>query len=165
MLRRAAARRHLRQAYGNIAAPRDAIIDVEAVVLDTKGRPDFAVLEASLAADGQKAIAWVFELLFVHERDLRALPSGERREALEALIGRGTDAILLSEQGAPDGDEFFEIARAHGLEGIVSKRVDIAVGPSSEFASPKKSVDANVSPHATDQSSTIAVTAINNSRM
>ena len=124
MLRRAAARRHLRQAYGNIAAPRDAIIDVEAVVLDTKGRPDFAVLEASLAADGQKAIAWVFELLFLHERDLRALPLGERREAFEELIGRGTDAILLSEQRAPDGDEFFEIARAHGLEGIVSKRVD-----------------------------------------
>jgi len=46
-LRRAAARRHLGQAYVNIAAPRDAIIDVEAVVLDTKGRPDFAVLEAS----------------------------------------------------------------------------------------------------------------------
>jgi len=85
MLRRAAARRHLGQAYGNIAAPRDAIIDVEAVVLDTKGRPDFAVLEASLAADGQKAIAWVFDLLFLHERDLRALPLGERREVLEAL--------------------------------------------------------------------------------
>jgi len=32
-------------------APRDAIIEVEAVVLHTKGRLDFAVLEASLAAD------------------------------------------------------------------------------------------------------------------
>jgi hypothetical protein len=67
---------------------------------------------------------------------------GERREALQALIGKGTDAILLSEEVALDGAEFFEIARAHGLEGIVSKRVDrpYRLGKSGEWLSTRMSL-------------------------
>ena len=41
-----------------------------------------------------------------------------------------------------------------------------AVGPSSELSpGPKRSADANVSPHAIDQTTTIAVKAIIKSRM
>ncbi len=103
---------------------RNAVLDGEAVVLDAKGRPDFPALQASLAAGGQDAVAYVFDLLFLDGRDLRSLPLSERRNALETLVGRGEGAILLSEDVAIDGAEFFKTACDHGLEGIVSKRVD-----------------------------------------
>jgi bifunctional non-homologous end joining protein LigD len=104
---------------------RNAIIDGEAVVLDDKGRANFSVLQASLADSGENVIAYVFDLLFLDGRDLRALPLGERRKALEKLIGKGSGAILLSEQVDADGEAFFATAREHGLEGIVSKRIDL----------------------------------------
>jgi bifunctional non-homologous end joining protein LigD len=104
---------------------RNAIIDGEAVVLDDKGRADFAALQANLAEDGENVIAYVFDLLFLDGRDLRALPLGERRKALEDLVVKGKGAILLSEQVDADGEAFFATARAHGLEGIVSKRIDL----------------------------------------
>jgi bifunctional non-homologous end joining protein LigD len=61
----------------------------------------------------------VFDLLFLDGQDLRAQPLSERRKALEALVGKGEGAILLSEQVA------IKTVSQHGLEGIVSKRIDL----------------------------------------
>jgi bifunctional non-homologous end joining protein LigD len=51
---------------------RNSLIDAEAVVLDGKGRPDFSALQASISDDGASIIAYVFDLLFLDGRDLRA---------------------------------------------------------------------------------------------
>jgi bifunctional non-homologous end joining protein LigD len=104
---------------------RNAFLDGEAVVLDDKGRANFAALQANLSEGGENVIAYVFDLLFLDGRDLRALPLGERRKALENLVGKGSSAILLSEQVDADAEAFFATASAHGLEGIVSKRIDL----------------------------------------
>jgi bifunctional non-homologous end joining protein LigD len=104
----------------------NAIIDGEAVVLDAKGRASFSALQADLAAGGKAAMLYAFDCLFLDGRDLRKLPLTERREALEKLIGRPkSGAILFSEEFEGDGAEFFKLASAHELEGIVSKRVDL----------------------------------------
>jgi bifunctional non-homologous end joining protein LigD len=103
----------------------NAIIDGEAVVLDAKGRPDFSALQAAISEGGANIIAYAFDLLFLDGRDLRPQPLSERRQALEELIGKGEGAIYLSEQIDADGAAFFKAARAHGLEGIVSKRIDL----------------------------------------
>jgi bifunctional non-homologous end joining protein LigD len=102
----------------------NAILDGEAVVLDAEERPDFSALQASLSEGRSDIFAYVFDLLFLDGRDLRASPLGDRRRALEKLVGKSKGAILLSEQVEADGAAFFEAARAHGLEGIVSKRND-----------------------------------------
>jgi bifunctional non-homologous end joining protein LigD len=66
-----------------------------------------------------------FDCLFLDGRDLRKLPLSDRRVALERLIGRPkSGAILFSEEFEGDGAEFFKLACAHELEGIVSKRAD-----------------------------------------
>jgi bifunctional non-homologous end joining protein LigD len=103
----------------------NAIIDGEAVVLDEKGRPNFSALQGSIASDGKAIVAYVFDLLFLDGTDLRHLPLSERRQALEKVVGKSAGAILLSEQVATDGAEFFKASCAHGLEGIVSKRIDL----------------------------------------
>jgi bifunctional non-homologous end joining protein LigD len=103
----------------------NAILDGEAVVLDEKGRPDFSALQVSVAQSGQGIVAYVFDLLFLDGTDLRRLPLSERRQALKKLVGKSAGAILLSEQVATDGDEFFKASCALGLEGIVSKRIDL----------------------------------------
>jgi bifunctional non-homologous end joining protein LigD len=104
----------------------NAIIDGEAVVLDAKGRASFSVLQADLASGGKAAVLYAFDCLFLDDRDLRKLPLSERRIALERLIGRPkSGAILFSEEFEGDGAEFFKIASAHELEGIVSKRADL----------------------------------------
>jgi bifunctional non-homologous end joining protein LigD len=104
----------------------NAVIDGEAVVLDAKGRASFSALQADLAGGGGAALLYAFDCLFLDGRDLRKLPLSDRREALEKLIGRPkSGAILFSEEFEGDGEEFFKLACAHELEGIVSKRVDL----------------------------------------
>jgi ATP-dependent DNA ligase len=103
---------------------RNAIIDGEAVVLDAEGRASFSALQADLAGGGKRAVLYALDCLFLDGRDLRGLPLTERREALEQLIGRPKRGpILFSEEFEGDGAEFFNLACAHELEGIVSKRV------------------------------------------
>jgi bifunctional non-homologous end joining protein LigD len=103
---------------------RNALIDGEAVVLDAKGRPDFSALQAAIGNGSASIVAFVFDLLFLDGRNLRALPLAERRQALEKLVGKGKGAILLSEETDADGMDFFKAACAQGLEGMVSKRLD-----------------------------------------
>jgi bifunctional non-homologous end joining protein LigD len=89
-----------------------------------KGRPDFSASQAGIGEGGASIVAYVFDLLFLDGRDLRARPLSERRQALEKLIGKGDGAILLSEQVEGDGAAFFRAACEPGLEGLVSKRID-----------------------------------------
>jgi bifunctional non-homologous end joining protein LigD len=95
-------------------------------VLDAQGPASFSALQADLAGGGKRAVLYAFDCLFLDGRDLRGLPLSERREALEQLIGRPkSGAILFSEEFEGDGAEFFKIASAHELEGIISKRADL----------------------------------------
>jgi bifunctional non-homologous end joining protein LigD len=75
---------------------------------------------------GRAALLYAFDCLFLGGRDLRRLPLSDRRQALERLIGRPkSGAILFSDEFEGDGADFFKLAGAHELEGIVSKRVDL----------------------------------------
>jgi bifunctional non-homologous end joining protein LigD len=86
----------------------NAIIDGEAVVLDAEGRASFSALQADLAGGGNAAMLYAFDCLFLDGRDLRKLPLSERRDALEALIGRPkSGAILFSDEFEGDGAEFW----------------------------------------------------------
>jgi bifunctional non-homologous end joining protein LigD len=53
------------------------------------------------------------------------LPLGDRRVALEKLIGKPTSgAIFLSEKFDTDGATFFKVACERGLEDMAPKRID-----------------------------------------
>ncbi|HLH50444.1 MAG TPA: non-homologous end-joining DNA ligase [Roseiarcus sp.] len=105
---------------------RNAVLDGEAVVLDEQGRASFSSLQARLDGESRaEVVLYAFDLLWLDGRDLRSLPLGARRTALEDLIGKpASGAILLSEEFDGAGDAFLNVARKHGLEGMVSKRLD-----------------------------------------
>ncbi|MDW9573368.1 ATP-dependent DNA ligase [Sinorhizobium meliloti] len=110
-------------------AVKTAIIDGEAVVLDDKGRSDFGMLQRALgrlpsAVEAGAIVFYAFDLLYLDGRDLRRLPLRERRRWLEPLVAGREGAIRLSEEVQADGDEFFRVACAHGLEGIIAKHVE-----------------------------------------
>ncbi|MDW9984836.1 ATP-dependent DNA ligase [Sinorhizobium meliloti] len=107
-------------------AVKTAILDGEAVVLDDQGRSDFGMLQRALGRlpSAVEAGAIVCYVLYLDGRDLRRLPLRERRRLLEPLVAGREGAVRLSEEVQADGDEFFRVACAHGLEGIIAKHVE-----------------------------------------
>ena len=99
------------------------IIDGEAVCLLEDGRPDFHALRSRRACKDARLIA--YDLLGLDGEDLRLLPLHERRRRLASLLG-GDPALWFSShvQGA-EGEPLFRHACTMGLEGIVSKRIDM----------------------------------------
>ncbi len=107
-------------------AVKTAILDGEAVVLDDLGRSDFGMLQRALgrlpsAVEAGAIVFYAFDLLYLDGRDLRRLPLRERRRLLEPLVAGREGAVRLSEEVQADGEEFYRVACAHGLEGIIAK--------------------------------------------
>ncbi|THK35653.1 ATP-dependent DNA ligase [Ensifer sp. MPMI2T] len=110
-------------------AVKTAILDGEAVVLDEQGRSDFGMLQRALgrrpaAHEPGEILLFAFDLLYLDGRDLRRLALSERRRLLETLVAGREGAIRLSEEVQADGEEFFRVACAHGLEGIIAKHLE-----------------------------------------
>ncbi|WP_371070292.1 non-homologous end-joining DNA ligase [Sinorhizobium meliloti] len=106
-----------------------AILDGEVVVLDDKGRSDFGMLQRALGRlpspyEAGAIVFFAFDLLYLDGRDLRRLPLRERRRLLEPLVAAREGAVRLSEELQADRDEFFRVACAHGLEGIIAKHIE-----------------------------------------
>ncbi|MCA1408434.1 non-homologous end-joining DNA ligase [Ensifer sp. IC3342] len=110
-------------------AVKTAILDGEAVVLDEQGRSDFGMLQRALgrlpsAHEAGAIVLYAFDLLYLDGRDLRPLALHERRRLLEPIVAGREGAIRLSEEVQADGEEFFRVACAHGLEGIIAKHLE-----------------------------------------
>ena len=108
---------------------RAAWLDGEVVVLDADGRTSFEGLQASLGSPAVAAgLRYVlFDLLHLDGVDLRGLPLEQRKQRLAALLRRAPDDTLrYGDHVVGRGEAFLEQARAHGLEGILSKRRDAA---------------------------------------
>jgi bifunctional non-homologous end joining protein LigD len=106
-----------------------AILDGEAVVLDSKGRSDFGALQRSLGGRGGKrvsseAVFFAFDLLYFDGHLLTNAELSVRRHLLTDLLNGNTGAIQLSEEVNGDGDKLLKTACANGLEGIIAKHRD-----------------------------------------
>jgi bifunctional non-homologous end joining protein LigD len=111
----------------------DAVLDMEAVVLDAKGKSSFQSLQAALGDGGNAGaiVAYVFDLLYLNGNDLAGLSLTQRKSALEKLLRNSKQATTLrySEHVNGQGAEFFAKACETGLEGIISKVADAAYAP------------------------------------
>ncbi|HEY6322883.1 MAG TPA: DNA ligase D [Thermoanaerobaculia bacterium] len=128
-----------------------AILDGEVTVLLPDGRTSFQALQESLGdggggdvdskdgstgrgtrrPDGAEMVYFVFDLLYLDGYDLRPAPLLERKQALRELLdaagaGTGGGPIRWSDHVAGHGEDFYRQACRFGLEGIVSKRADLA---------------------------------------
>src|ERR1700682_1369126 len=105
---------------------KDAVLDMEAVIVDEKGKSSFQALQAALGDGGkpERIVAYVFDLLHLDGKDLTRLPLTARKEKLAGLLkkSRAGSALRYSEHIAGQGREMFAQACKTGLEGIVSKQ-------------------------------------------
>lgn len=110
-----------------------AVLDGEAVVLDEEGRSHFQLLQNALSEKRTDAVVYyVFDLLELDGRDLRAEPLAGRKATLKALLDASAGKagrefrrrVRFSQEFDADGDELIRSACRLGLEGVVSKRAD-----------------------------------------
>jgi bifunctional non-homologous end joining protein LigD len=104
----------------------DAVLDMEAVIVDERGKSSFQALQAALGEGGkpEKIVAYVFDLLHLDGKDLTRLPLTERKEKLETLLKKSKQDSWLrySAHITGEGGAMFAKACETGLEGIISKR-------------------------------------------
>ena len=73
--------------------------------------------------DRKRIVAYVFDLLYLDGKDLTKLPLVERKEKLEALLGK-SKTLRYSDHVIGQGEEMFAKACEAGLEGIISKEAN-----------------------------------------
>ena len=112
---------------------KDAVLDMESVILEAEAKSSFQALQAALGGGGnrEKIVAYVFDLLYLDGKDLTALPLSERKEKLQALLkaSKESAAFRYSEHIVGQGGEMFAKACAKGLEGIISKKANAPYVP------------------------------------
>ena len=119
------------------ALPDGSVVDGEIVALGADGVPDFESLQPrDQARDARRAAALAarhpvrfvaFDLLYRDFASVMAEPLRVRRELLEQLDV--PEPMAISEAVPAEGRRLYETACAHGLEGVVGKRLDSAYRP------------------------------------
>jgi bifunctional non-homologous end joining protein LigD len=117
--------------------PGPIILDGQVVGLDRKGALSLSLLERRMhsSADEAKNLFrkmplrfFVSDILFQGERWLTAEPYLERRQVLEELHPEH-DFMRISPAYQGEAKSMLEIARQHGLPGIICKRLDSVYEP------------------------------------
>ena len=112
-----------------VAGGRPVLLDGEIVVLDAAGRPNFGLLQDRMhvrhpTPELRQRIPvsfYAFDLLHLDGASLLASPYDERR-ALLAQLDSVPRVLVPPSYSDVDGGQLLEIARGHGLEGVVAKR-------------------------------------------
>jgi len=107
---------------------KDAVLDMEAVVLDEQGKSGFQALQAALGEGGRRdgIVAYAFDLLHLGGENLTRLKLTERKEKLAKVLNKSKpgSSLRLSDHVVGSGADMLAKACKLGLEGIVSKRAD-----------------------------------------
>jgi len=114
---------------GALTGGRPVLLDGEIVALDAAGRPNFGLLQdrmhvrhPSPELRGRIPVSfYAFDLLQLDGESLLATPYDERRSRL-AELGPVGPVLVPPSFTDVDGDQLLEVARGHGLEGVVAKR-------------------------------------------
>ena len=104
--------------------PNDTVIDGEVVALDEEGRPSFQLLQ-SYGSGKATLVYFVFDVMVLGGRDLRAEPLTVRRAHLERTV-LPTLGEPVRYAGALDATlpVLIESVKQQGFEGLVAKRLD-----------------------------------------
>jgi bifunctional non-homologous end joining protein LigD len=102
--------------------PAGCLIDGEAVALGENGKPDFQLLQATLKGGDADLAFYAFDLLVDQGKDIRKLPTLERKERLAALLRAVSPPIIYGDHVIGKGEALFDAICAEGGEGIISKK-------------------------------------------
>jgi bifunctional non-homologous end joining protein LigD len=100
-----------------------AVVDGEIVVSGENGISSFGGLQNWRSEADGELLYYAFDLLWYEGRDLTPLPLSERKALLKSIVP-DAGIIRYSESFEGSSAEFFEAAKASGLEGIIAKRAD-----------------------------------------
>lgn len=103
----------------------DAVLDGEIVALDKAGRSSFQLLQAYEMGETRPPIYfYLFDLLQLNGRDMKALPIAERKEHLRKLLERaGTGGVLrFSASLGSDANLLLKKVARLKLEGLIGKQ-------------------------------------------
>jgi bifunctional non-homologous end joining protein LigD len=101
-----------------------AYIDGELCGVRPDGVTSFELIQQASDSGGASLVYFAFDLLELDGEDIARLPPLERKKQLAALLGKPPAGIAYSDHEGGDGESFRRVACRHGLEGIVSKRID-----------------------------------------
>jgi ATP-dependent DNA ligase len=87
-------------------------------------RPDGVTSFELMQQGGEGLTYFAFDLLELDGENIARLPLLERKKRLGTLLRRPPAEIAYSDHEGGDGEIFRRAACEHGLEGIVSKRLD-----------------------------------------
>ena len=104
---------------------RSCIIDGEAVCCGDDGVPSFDRIRYRRYDD--RVFLYAFDLIELDGDDLRREPFETRKATLASVLKRAAPGLRLNEHIEADGPTVFAHACKMGLEGIVSKRKDLAL--------------------------------------
>jgi bifunctional non-homologous end joining protein LigD len=120
-------------ALGDELGHGEAVLDGEVVVVDSKGRPSFQLLQGRIGAAGAggghrpvrpPVTLVVFDLVYLCGELLLDLPYHERRGRLESLGLEHGASWTVSARFEGGGSDVLAVSRQQGLEGVVAKRTD-----------------------------------------
>lgn len=116
----------------------ECIIDGEICAVDAKGMPSFAGLTDALTSKKTAGLVfYAFDMMLGNGEDLMSYPLKTRKKVLKSALaklkGANRKRFSFVEHHAGDGDAMHKAACRMGLEGIVSKRVDMPYMPRDRF--------------------------------
>jgi bifunctional non-homologous end joining protein LigD len=101
-----------------------AYIDGELCGVRADGVTSFELMQQSSDAAYGGLVHFAFDLLELDGVDVARLPLLQRKERLARLLKDPPAGVVYSEHEGGDGEAFRRAACQHGLEGVVSKRID-----------------------------------------
>jgi ATP-dependent DNA ligase len=112
---------------GEVVIARTGTLDFDALLL--RIHPADSRVRMLAAETPASYVAW--DLLALDDADLRAVPQGERRERLEAVLGGARPPIHLTPvtTDRATAADWFERFEGAGLDGVVAKRLDAPYQP------------------------------------
>jgi bifunctional non-homologous end joining protein LigD len=102
----------------------NAYLDGELCGVLPDGRTAFNLIQNATDTGEGSLVFFLFDLLFLAGENLMALPLVERKTRLAALLKDAPDSLRYNDHQVGHGQEFYRLACEHGVEGIVSKRVN-----------------------------------------
>ncbi len=101
-----------------------AYIDGELCGVRPDGVTSFEIMQQVSDSGGGHLTYFAFDLLHLDGENVARLPLVERKARLAALLQQPPVGITYSDHEGGDGEAFRRAACKHGLEGVVSKRLD-----------------------------------------
>ena len=110
-------------AIGQLRA-KSAYLDGELCGVAPDGRTSFNLIQNASDTGEGRLVFFLFDLLYLDNQDLTALRVVDRKSRLAPLLEGAPDCLRYNDHQIGHGPAFHRAACEHGLEGIVSKRIN-----------------------------------------